>query len=131
MFNNSEHGALTLMGTTILLWSFSWIVMKAMGDYIGPVDLVAARYTIAFVFLFAIQLYRRVPFLLPPFWLCVGIAAFQAVAFQVLSQFALMRGGAGHVVLLAYTMPFWTVLLPGYCWEPDPVLGIAWHWGLG
>jgi drug/metabolite transporter (DMT)-like permease len=35
----------------------------------------------------------------------------QTAAFQGLEQWALVSGGAGHVALLAYTMPFWAVLL--------------------
>ena len=84
--------------------------MKTMVNYIGPIDLVAYRYVIAFAFLFLVQRYQRIPFVMPPLLLSFGIAVFQTVAFQVLSQFALIQSGAGHVVLLAYTMPFWAVL---------------------
>src|SRR3546814_15841371 len=40
----------------------------------------------------------------------MGMALFQTTAFQCLAQFALITGGAGHVVMLAYTMPFWAAL---------------------
>ncbi|HLS43030.1 MAG TPA: DMT family transporter [Paenalcaligenes sp.] len=121
----AEQAALMLMTATVVLWSFSWIVMKSLVDYIGPVDMVASRYVIAFIFLGAVQYYRKVPFVLPPFLLCAGIAIFQTVAFQVLSQFALMRGGAGHVVLLAYTMPFWAVL---FSWLILGARPLSKHW---
>lgn len=105
----SNRKALLLMALTIVLWGVSWIVMKSMTTLIGPIDLVATRYVIAFVILFSVQCWRRIPLRMPPFWLCLGIAVMQTVGFQVLAQFALMHGGAGQVVLLAYTMPFWVV----------------------
>lgn len=130
--NKAEQSAFALLSATIVLWSFSWVVMKSLVNYIGPIDLVASRYVIAFVFLLAVQIYKGIPFELPPFWLCVGIALFQTVAFQVLTQFALMRGGAGHVVLLAYTMPFWAVLFAWLLFRIKPLLkqGVALGFGL-
>lgn len=124
--NKAEQSAFALLSATIVLWSFSWVVMKSLVNYIGPIDLVASRYVIAFVFLLVVQIYKGIPFELPPFWLCVGIALFQTVAFQVLTQFALMRGGAGHVVLLAYTMPFWAVLFAWLLFRIKPLLKQGW-----
>ena len=98
------------MGITVVLWGFSWIVMKHLSALIGPFDLVAGRYGLAFVVLFSILVATRQSLRFPPFWLTVGIAVFQTTAFQCLCQIALVSGGAGHVVLLAYTMPFWVVL---------------------
>lgn len=130
--SESNRNALLLMGLTIVLWGVSWIVMKSMTKLIGPIDLVATRYVIAFIFLFAVQCWRRIPFSMPPFWLCLGIAVMQTVGFQVLAQFALMSGGAGEVVLLAYTMPFWVVF---FSWrimgnKPGPKYLIALGFGL-
>jgi drug/metabolite transporter (DMT)-like permease len=50
---------------------------------------------------------------LPPLKLTLGVAVFQTVGMQSLCQLALMSGGAGKVVLLAYTMPFWVI---GFAW---------------
>lgn len=108
--DQSDRGALLLMAVTVVLWSFSWIVMKSLTSLIGPFDLVMARYVIAFVVLFFIALVTRKRIKFTAFWLTLGVAVFQTVAFQCLSQLALMSGGAGHVVILAYTMPFWLVL---------------------
>lgn len=121
----SDRQALALMGCTILLWSFSWVVMKTLTAYIGAVDMVAWRYVIALVFLAALQAYRRQSFAMPALGLCVGIAIFQTVGFQTLTQLALMTGGAGHVVLLAYTMPFWAVLFSWWLLKQRPS---AKHW---
>lgn len=106
----TDRGALFLMSVTVVLWGFSWIVMKHLSNFIGPFDLVMARYGLAFVVLFIILLATRQSIKFPPFWLTVGIGVFQTAAFQCLCQLALMSGGAGHVVMLAYTMPFWVVM---------------------
>ncbi|MFC4200290.1 DMT family transporter [Candidimonas humi] len=108
--NSPDRSAFALMGLTVLLWSFSWVVMKQLSHLIGPFDLVALRYAIGFLALLAILLVLRQPLRCPPFWLTVGTAVFQTTAFQCLAQFALVAGGAGHVVMLSYTMPFWVLL---------------------
>ena len=51
----ADRGALALMGLVVLTWGMSWVVMKAMTVYIGPVDLIAARYAVAFVFLWLVE----------------------------------------------------------------------------
>lgn len=108
--NQVDHGALLLMALTVTLWGFSWIAMKHLSAFIGPFDLVMVRYGVAFIVLFVALLLTRHPLTFPPFWLTLGIAVFQTTAFQCLCQLALVTGGAGHVVMLAYTMPFWVVL---------------------
>lgn len=105
-----DRGALLLMVLTVTLWGASWIVMKYMSTMIGPFDLVMVRYGIAFVTLLAVALATRQSLAFPPFLPMLGIAVFQTTAFQCLCQLALVTGGAGHVVMLAYTMPFWVVL---------------------
>lgn len=106
----SDRGALVLMAVTVLFWSMSWIVMKSLSRLIGPFDLVAARYVVAYTVLLAFLLITRQPRRFPPFWLTMGIALFQTTALQCFAQFALITGGAGQVVMLSYTMPFWAVL---------------------
>src|SRR5690606_25132217 len=106
----TDHGAMLLMALTVTLWGVSWIVMKHLVAFIGPFDLVMARYGLAFVVLLLVLLLTRQSLKFPPFWLTLGIAVFQTTAFQCLSQFALVTGGAGRVVMLAYTMPFWVIL---------------------
>lgn len=98
------------MGLTVLLWGFSWVVMKQLSHLIGPFELVALRYAIGFLVLLAMLLVSRQPLRCPPFWLTLGTAVFQTTAFQCLAQFALVTGGAGHVAMLSYTMPFWVLL---------------------
>src|SRR3546814_2027241 len=86
----SDRGALVLISVTVLIWGMSWIVMKSMAHLIGPFDLVAARYGIAFVVMFALLLATRQSLRFPPFCLTMGMALFQTTAFQCLAHFALI-----------------------------------------
>src|SRR3546814_15380277 len=88
------------------------------------------RYALAFLVLFAVLLVTRQSLKFPPFWLTLGIAVFQTTAFQCLSQIALVSGGAGHVVMLAYTMPFWVVLFAWILLGDRPTQRHLWAFGL-
>ncbi|GAB3786140.1 EamA family transporter [Dyella agri] len=96
---------------TILLWAYSWVVMKQVLAYAGPFDFAAMRYLLGATVLFAAMLLARQSLKPPPLAPTLLIGLCQTAAFQGLEQWALVRGGAGHVALLAYTMPFWAVLL--------------------
>ena len=56
----------------------------------------------------------------PPLRLTIATGLCQTTGFQALSQWALVSGGAGHVSLLAYTMPFWVVLLAWWLLRETP-----------
>lgn len=109
--------ALVLMTFAIIVWGFSWIVMKYMTHWIGPFDLVFWRSVIAFAVLLAIQLSVGQRFEVPPIGPSLAVALLQTTGFQCLGQLGLTMGGTGEVVLLAYTMPFWAAAI---AW---PVLG--------
>lgn len=113
----SDPVALLLMTFAIIVWGFSWIVMKFLTQWIGPFDLVFWRSVIAFVVLLAIQLSVGQPLHRPPLGPSLAVALLQTTGFQGLGQLGLTMGGTGEVVLLAYTMPFWAAAL---AW---PVLG--------
>ena len=109
--SSSQRGAVFAMLATILIWAYSWIVMKQVLAYAGPFDFAALRYLLGAALLFIVLVIARQPLRPPPLLLTIGIGVFQTAAFQGLGQWALRTGGAGHVALLAYTMPFWAVLL--------------------
>ena len=106
-----SQSAVVALGATVIIWAYSWIVMKQVLRYAGPFDFAAIRYSLGTVVLFAVLVVIRRPLSPPPLLgtAIVGIA--QTAAFQGLGQLALTSGGAGHVALLAYAMPFWAVLL--------------------
>lgn len=106
----SDRVALMWMAVTVLIWGSGWVMMKGLVPYIGPFDLVALRYAVGFLTLLVLVLVLRRPLRFPPFWLTMGIAVFQTTAYQCLVQMALVAGGTGRVVMVAYTMPFWVAL---------------------
>ena len=99
------------LGATLIIWAFSWIVMKLVLQYAGPFDFCALRYAIGAALLFIVLVVMRRPLSPPPLAGTIVTGLAQTAAFQGLGQLALTSGGTGHVVLLAYAMPFWAVLL--------------------
>ena len=96
---------------TIVIWAYSWVVMKQVLAWAGPFDFAALRYLLGAGVLFAALLLSGRSLRPPPLGPTLLIGLCQTAAFQGLEQWALLDGGAGHVALLAYTMPFWAVLL--------------------
>ncbi|MFT0850719.1 DMT family transporter [Achromobacter sp. F4_2707] len=115
--HRSDPAALVLMAFAVVVWGFSWVVMKYMMDWIGPFNLVFWRSLVAFCVLLVLQLSVGQRFEVPPLGPSLLVALLQTTLFQCLGQLALTMGGAGQVVLLAYTMPFWAAAI---AW---PVLG--------
>ncbi|CAM5415307.1 hypothetical protein RLIN73S_07180 [Rhodanobacter lindaniclasticus] len=109
--SSPQRGAVLAMLVTIVLWAYSWIVMKQVLAYAGPFDFAALRYLLGAAVLFAALLLSGRSLRPPPLGPTILIGLCQTAAFQGLEQWALLDGGAGHVALLAYTMPFWAVLL--------------------
>ncbi len=109
--SSSPRAAVLALLATIALWAYSWIVMKQVLAHAGPFDFAALRYLLGAAILFAALLISRQSLRPPPLRPTILIGLCQTAAFQGLEQWALLGGGAGHVALLAYTMPFWAVLL--------------------
>ncbi|HET8897787.1 MAG TPA: DMT family transporter [Rhodanobacteraceae bacterium] len=107
----TRRGALAALVVLTLIWSYNWVVMKRALLFVGPFDFSMLRYLLGTLVLFAVLLARRQSLKPPPLGptLLVGLA--QTSLFQALVQWALVEGGAGKTALLAYTMPFWVVLL--------------------
>lgn len=110
---------------TILIWAYSWIVMKQVLQHAGPFQFSALRYVLGALVLFGVLAATRQSMRPPPLGQTVLIGLCQTAAFQGLGQWALVEGGAGRVALLAYTMPFWAVLLAWVLLREKPT---ARHW---
>jgi drug/metabolite transporter (DMT)-like permease len=121
----AQRSALIALALLSVIWSFNWIVMKAVLAYVGPLTFSAMRYVFGTAVLFLL-LRLRGESLAPTPWrgtLIVGLT--QTTGFQLLVQFALVTGGAGKTALLAYTMPFWVVPLAWLVLGDRPA---ARHW---
>lgn len=106
-----ERSALLALIVLILIWAYSWIVMKFVMQYSGPFEFAALRYLGGAIVLFLLLVARRESLKPTPFKLTLAVGLCQTTVFQALAQWALVSGGAGHTSLLAYTMPFWAILL--------------------
>ncbi|OZI45427.1 EamA family transporter [Bordetella genomosp. 5] len=106
-----DRTGLALMLSTVLVWAGSWIAMKLVVPYIGPYDFVVVRYLSGAAVLFVVLVCTGRPLAMPPWKLTLAVGLSQTAAFQGFVQTALVTGGVGKVSLMAYTMPFWVVLL--------------------
>ncbi len=126
---SANRSALLALAVMVLVWAYSWIVMKQMLRYVGPFDFVALRYFGGSLVLLAALALRGESLRPPPLRLTLATGLFQTTGFQALAQWALVTGGAGRVSLLSYTMPFWAVLLAWWVLRERPSrrqwLGVA------
>ncbi len=106
-----RNAALIALALLTLIWSYNWIVMKQALQFCGPFSFSALRYAFGSCVLFLALVVRREPLKPPPLIETALIGIAQTAGFQALVQWALVNGGAGKTALLAYTMPFWVVLL--------------------
>jgi drug/metabolite transporter (DMT)-like permease len=109
--STSPRPALVALVLLTAIWSYNWIVMKQALAYAGPFEFSALRYAFGTLVLFAALLLRGESLRPPPLLPTAMIGLAQTMGFQLLVQTALVSGGAGRTALLAYTMPFWVVLL--------------------
>ncbi|HEU0196813.1 MAG TPA: DMT family transporter [Nevskiaceae bacterium] len=106
-----NRAALLAILVLTIIWSLNWTVGKlAMRDS-GPFMFSALRFIVGTAGLFIILAILRRPLKPTPWGYTVLIGLTQTAAFQTFSQWSLVSGGAGKMALLAYSMPFWTVLL--------------------
>lgn len=107
----SRRTALLALACVSLIWSFNWIVIKVVLDYVGPMTFSAQRYLVGTVVVFVLLLVGRESMKPTPWRETLWIGLTQTAGFQALIQLAVIHGGAGKSALLTYTMPFWVIPL--------------------
>jgi drug/metabolite transporter (DMT)-like permease len=103
-------GPLVALVALVVIWGYSWVLMKIALDYSHPFDFAALRVGIAAVFLFAIVGMRRRGLALPRYRMAALLGTLQVALFVVLSNFALVYAGPGKTSVLVFTMPFWMLV---------------------
>lgn len=93
------------------IWGYNWVVMKAVLRDVAPFDFVALRTVLGTLALFALLVWQGKPLCPPPIGPTLLLGLLQTAGFMGLTQWALVEGGAGKTAVLAYTMPFWVLLL--------------------
>lgn len=94
----------------ILIWGYSWIMMKIALRHAHPFDFAALRVGIGCAVLFALVKMRGRSLLLPNYRMAVLLGLLQVGLFVSLSHFALIYAGPGKTSVLVFTMPFWMII---------------------
>jgi len=95
----------------ILVWGYSWVVMKIALRYARPLDFAALRVGLGCALLFAIVGARGGGFALGRYRMAALLGLLQVALFVMLTQFALWFAGPGRTSVLVFTMPFWMIVL--------------------
>lgn len=121
-----KHGrALAALVLLTLLWGYSWIIAKQALEYAGPFHFAFLRSIGGSAALFLALLAWRRKLRPPAPWRVALIGFAQTTAFMILSNWALVAGGAGKTAVLVFTMPVWTLLL-GHWALAERVRGAQW-----
>lgn len=107
---NARISSLGGFALLVLVWAYNWIVSKNALAYVGAFDFAAYRSLVGAATLFVVMLFSKRMAPLPPFGPTLLLGMLQTTGFTLLMTLALVSGGAGKVAVLAFTMPFWTLL---------------------
>ncbi|MBP6095569.1 MAG: EamA family transporter [Methyloversatilis sp.] len=121
---SSTRALIALMGLA-LIWGYNWVVMKIALVDMGAFQFGALRTLIGGMLLFGLAFALRRPVRIREMGSVALMGLLQTTGFTGLIILALVSGGAGKSAVLAYTMPFWVMLL---AW---PLLGDrlrGWQW---
>ena len=94
----------------VLIWGYSWVVMKIALRHAHPFDFAAIRVAVGCVLLFALVKLRGRPLGLPGYRMAILLGLLQVAVFVALSHFALLYAGPGKTSGLVFTMPFWMIV---------------------
>ena len=98
------------MVAMIVIWGYSWVVMKIALRHAHPFDFAALRVAIGCAILFAIVKLRGRSLFLRDYRMAVLLGLLQVALFVALSHFALLYAGPGKTSVLVFTMPFWMIV---------------------
>jgi len=94
----------------VLIWGYSWVVMKIALRHAHPFDFAAWRVGLGSAFLFLLVKLTGRKLLLPRYRMAVLLGFTQVALFVALSHFALLKAGPGKTSVLVFTMPFWMIV---------------------
>ena len=94
----------------VLIWGYSWVLMKIALRHAHPFDFASLRVGIGAALLFALVKARSRPLALSHYRMALLLGMLQVALFVGLTQFALLHAGPGKTSVLVFTMPFWMIL---------------------
>jgi drug/metabolite transporter (DMT)-like permease len=98
------------LAALIVIWGYSWVVMKIGLRYAHPFDFAALRVGLGSAFLFLIVAAQRRPLGLSGYRMAMLLGFLQVALFVALSHFALIFAETGRTSVLVFTMPFWMIV---------------------
>ena len=107
---NARSAQLAAVAAMILIWGYSWVMMKVALRYAHPFDFAALRVGLGAAFLFALLALRRRRLGLTRYRMALVLGTVQVALFVVLSHLALLYAGPGKTSVLVFTMPFWLIV---------------------
>lgn len=93
------------------MWGYNWVVMKIGLRYSQPFTFAALRTSLGALVLFGLLAALRRPLRPQAIVLTCLVGLLQTTGFVGLMMWALANGGAARTTVLAYTMPFWLLLM--------------------
>ena len=103
-------GPIAALVAMVVIWGYSWVVMKIALRHANPFDFAVLRVGIGTVLLFAVVLWRGRGVKLPSYRMAILLGLLQVALFVALSQLALLHAGPGKTSVLIFTMPFWMIV---------------------
>jgi drug/metabolite transporter (DMT)-like permease len=107
---SARSATLAAVAAMILIWGYSWVMMKVALRYAHPFDFAALRVGLGAAFLFSFLLLRRRALGLTRYRMALVLGTAQVALFVALSHFALLYAGPGKTSVLVFTMPFWLIV---------------------
>ena len=104
------RGPIAALVAMVLIWGYSWVVMKIALRHAHPFDFAVLRVAIGFALLLAIVMLRGRGIRLPSYRMAILLGLLQVALFVALSQLALVHAGPGKTSVLVFTMPFWMIV---------------------
>lgn len=108
--SRGNPASLAALAAMILIWGYSWVVMKIALRHAHPFDFAALRVAIGCVLLFALVGLRGRSLGLPRYRMAMLLGLLQVALFVALSHYALLHAGPGRTSVLVFTMPFWMIV---------------------
>ena len=110
---SQQRSSLLLVAMITLIWGFNWATMKVVLSEVPPLTFRSYCMGAGAIGLFAIAKFNGLAIRVPPGqWpRLMASALFNITGWNLLIAFGLKYVAASRGVILAYTMPMWTVLL--------------------
>lgn len=123
--NNGSTRPAAAFAVLSLIWGYNWVVMKTAMRYCGPIDFAVLRVGFGALLLFGLLLALGAPLKPRHAGKTLLVGLFQTTGFVGLISVSVALGHAGKSAVLAYTMPFWVIVL-GWPFLGEKLHGRQW-----